>query len=184
MTLHWIRRDGRAIPAGIDLRSFAFVYDDPDNPSVWTDVVPASDSDLGKAFYASHDAQPAGGWHEIRTSTLRAISVPKVVAESREHWARMWARHWTAQRWPKPEYDREPATRGPKPKIADDVVQSIVVPAHLSGGKRPVEAVRVALEDWKRAQGMEPHTTRDEAANLVRRARRQGWLNHPGKGRQ
>lgn len=184
--VHWARVEGRAIPVGLDLRSFVVEPPEEIDPA---NVKPASEQ-RGAPFFAG----ARGGWHEITTTVLRDLPLSAIVKNSRdtaiglERWKNSGERavaFWvdepvSANAGPierAAKTDQRPR-RGPEPMIPDSVVQSVVVPAYLDGGSKPVEAVRVALERWQ-GKGT---VTRDRAAAAVKRARRHGWLPATGRG--
>ncbi|SDY49604.1 hypothetical protein SAMN05660209_03020 [Geodermatophilus africanus] len=67
----------------------------------------------------------------------------------------------------------EPKGRGPRPQLDDETLQRVVAAAYRVGGRRPVQAVKAALE----ATGALPGpVTIDQARRAVVRARARGFI--------
>ncbi|MFW3172568.1 hypothetical protein [Geodermatophilus sp. CPCC 206100] len=66
-----------------------------------------------------------------------------------------------------------PKRRGPRPQLDEETLARLVVPAYLTGGRRPVQAVRDALE---RSGALQPPVTLDQARKAVARTRALGLL--------
>lgn len=72
--------------------------------------------------------------------------------------------------------------RGRTPTLSDAELERVVRPAYLQGGRTPVQAVRVALENHGTAgAGPTGEVTIDQARKAVARARSKGLLPKPAK---
>lgn len=166
VVLHMGLVDDRVVPVGIEMRSHLALEE------TWGKPPLKLPPDRPEAAY---------GLHELKATTLRGFSLPRLAEAT-------MVRLGLEERIRGVEpglYLEDVPRRGPRPNVPDSVVQQIVVPAYQRGGARPVEAVRSAVKNWRVEQGMEPYdqiTTREEAASLVRRARRRGWLSKPSRG--
>jgi hypothetical protein len=78
-------------------------------------------------------------------------------------------REVTEQFWAAPERPR----RGPRPQLDDAVLQDVVAATYRVTAKRPVQAVRVALEE---SRALRPPVTIDQARKAVAAARARGFL--------
>lgn len=75
---------------------------------------------------------------------------------------------------------RTGARRGPKPALTEDVLRSVVTPAYITGGRRPVVAVQTALSKYRGGE----QVTIDQARKAVVQARAVGMIPPArGKGR-
>lgn len=74
--------------------------------------------------------------------------------------------------------------RGRRSPLTPDVLTRVVLPAYMTSPKRPVQAVREALDACAEFEGSSPtgEVTIDQARKAVARARRLGLLNKTTKG--
>jgi hypothetical protein len=77
------------------------------------------------------------------------------------------------------------ARRGPKRLLTEDVLRTVVAPAYITGGRRPVMAVRKALEAARfGGSGPKGEVTIDQARKAVVQARAAGVIPAAsGRGR-
>jgi len=154
VTVHWGTVEGQVVCVGLDLRSFR-----------------SKNSEACDLF----DAKPiTGGWTEITSPVVRGFRTAEII-----EFARVATRDLAAWAAPdRPEIARSYAAearnrRGPTPQLDDDAIERIVAPAYRGGGRKPVQAVRQALE----ASGLlRSPVTIDQARKAVMRARKQGAL--------
>lgn len=89
----------------------------------------------------------------------------------------------TPKDWLKDVVKAEPprSKPGPKPSLTTEILAGVVAPAYKAGGRKPVEAVRLALD----SSGYPPAgeaVTIDQARKAVRKARALGLI--PGANRK
>lgn len=169
VTVHWARVGGRAVCVGLDLRGF--------------------DSKAERKRNIT-DAEPVDGtWGEITSPVVRGFKVAETVEMSRQNalllgqWLAAFDDATPAQRVAGRRAARameskpERAKPGPRPLLDQAALAAVVVPAYQTGGRKPVEAVRQALE---RHRG--ERVTTEQARKAVGRARRQGLLSAYERG--
>jgi hypothetical protein len=73
---------------------------------------------------------------------------------------------------------RNASTRGAKPVHDPEVLRDVVAPAHLGGGRKPVVAVRLALQESGALPGVGPNgeVTHGQAKRAVELAKRAGYI--------
>lgn len=162
--VHWAQRDGRLTVVGFDVRAFFSGAEDPAVKAILQ-------GDTGLHFL--------GG--EVTTSALRAVRFADLAEQSRRELLRSLGEA--------PVVAGEEAERaalaqsvegtrrapGPRPVVSDEVLAQVVAPAHARGGRKPVEAVREALEAAN-LPGLGRTVTREQASKAVQRARSQGLI--------
>jgi hypothetical protein len=154
--VHWAERGGQMVVVGLDLRAF---HSDVEAPAV--QAILQGDQNLWFS----------GG--EVSVKVLRSLKFGEALDQSRntllEHLARAPApapEDATARATTRDAVEGTRRRPGPKPVVSDDLLIEVVAPAYLHAPRKPVEAVREALEV---ALG-EP-VTRPQASKAVQRAR-------------
>jgi len=154
--VHLASVGGRLTCVGIDLRAVNF------------GSLPGAALDMGN-----------GDWAEVTTSIVRGLPLGRCVDQAiDEHRSRSQAsthpveplETTTAEASSAAERSRR---RGPRPLLEEGVLAQIVGPAYRLGGRRPVQAVREALD---RAGVLATPTTMDQARRAVVRARARGYI--------
>lgn len=152
VTVHWAVVDGRAVPVGLDLRSFT---------------------------QAKGKTEPLGGrFREVTSPVLRGLRLAEAVEQSRrdmdllgqmlKHYAPTPVGRVAGRRTVRAVSEPE-RRRGPQPRLSIADLREVVVPAYRAGGSRPIEAVRLALEAH-----LDERVTKEQARNAVKRARAEG----------
>lgn len=163
LTLDIYRADGRLFCGGASLRTVAAA---PERTDIARQL--SESNTLGPNVSAEVTARlwrriPLGAvidhaLESIRTAPERYPQAsPDVLALWRENADSEAAR-------PKP---------GPRTALTDELLATVVAPAYLAGGSKPVQAVREALEAAGYSKGF---VTIDQARKAVQRARKQGFL--------
>lgn len=152
--VHWARRDGRMVVVGLDLRAF---HSDAEAPAVQAIL----QGDQNVWFTGS----------EVSVRALRALKFSEALDQSRttllDHLDRAPAPEDVAVRAATREAVEGARKRpGPKPHVSDEMLAQVVAPAYLSGGRKPVEAVREAL-----VVALGERVSREQASKAVQRAR-------------
>lgn len=103
----------------------------------------------------SHRAMGAGAWDQI------------------PGWDTIWNPHHAAVG----KIEGPVETRGRKTIFTDQLLAEVVNPAYLGGGRKPVQAVRVALQRaGLPGSGLDGEVTPDQARKAVARARKAGVI--------
>jgi hypothetical protein len=154
--VHWAERDGRMVVVGLDLRAF---HSDVEAPAVR--AILQGDQNLWFS----------GG--EVSVKVLRSLKFAEALDQSRgtllEHLERAPApapEDASARAAIRDAVEDTKRRPGPKPVVSDDLLAQVVAPAYRAAPRKPVEAVREALE----AALGEP-VTRPQASKAVQRAR-------------
>lgn len=171
--VHWAVVGGQATVVGLDLRSFFSRQE-------------------ARALDGITDARPVEGeWREITTPVLRGLRLGEVTEATRSFlmadpsWLEAFAPPTPEQRQVLRDTqaalcEADPPRRGPPFLLSDDELETVVARAYRQGGRKPVPAVRVALERLPQYKG---RATRDQAKKAVERARGKGFLP-PYRGRR
>lgn len=177
--VHWAQINGKAVPVGLDLRSFT--------------------SKAENLLNLAEDARPVpGGWQPITSPVVRALRVADQVEQSRLDLLAM--RDLVSRLDPPrlPAFDEvakplhasaaPPKKRpGPKPLLTDEQLRDVVAVAYNRGGANCRRAVRSALSALPVYKGAEPKDLTGAAVAAIRRARAVGLIapaSTRGKGRK
>ncbi len=141
--------------------------------------------------------KPLPGWDELNSPRLRALAIATLVEDMRKLFLDM---SQAAQDRPdlwglKDESSRSafkraskalkagsPVRSGRPPMLSDDELRDVVAPAYREGGRKPVQAVREALERHQMpGAGRQGEVTIDQASKNVQRARQLGFIPKAAK---
>lgn len=162
---------GRMTCVGIDVRSF--------------EAPPAIEDNRD-------DFRPLGDeWVEINSPVVRAVRVAEVIEQAFDRSRGLFRQALDgltiADDVITDVFEPTPSKRrGPKPALSDDVLRTVVAPAYLMAVKKPVVAVRAALDRSGLLPGAGPdgRVTPDQARKAVVTARARGFIppaKRPGK---
>lgn len=163
--VHWAERDGQMVVVGLDLRAFH-----SDAEAMGVQAILQGDQHLWfSGAEVTVKALRALKFGEVldraRTTLLESLgSVPVAAGEEVDR---------AATREAVKDTKRRP---GPVPLVSDDLLAQLVAPAYKSGGRKPVEAVREALET-----ALGERVTREQASKAVQRARDMDLIPRPNR---
>jgi hypothetical protein len=163
--VHWARVGGQVQVVGVDLRAF---YSVGEQEATRVALEDGLDFD-----------EP---WPRVSTATLRSLRFAEVAEASRRTLldsldtappplpADRGSRERTRTLLePSPDVPR----RGPPPMLKTEDLRTVVAPAYLNGGDRPVVAVHEALQGIPAMKG---HATKEQARKAVVKARALGFI--------
>lgn len=163
--VHWARVGGQVQVVGMDLRAF-FSDDEQEATRVALED-------------GVHFDEP---WPRVSTATLRSLRFAEVAEASRRTLlesletappplpADRGSRERTRKLLePSPDVPR----RGPTPTLKTEDLRTVVAPAYLNGGDRPVVAVHEALQGIPAMKG---RATKEQARKAVVKARALGFI--------
>jgi hypothetical protein len=166
--VHWAEVDGRAVPVGLDVRSFTSKREQ----RLWDELSTEDGSDVRPVTQ---------GWAAISSTVMRSLPTATVVDESRDHLLALL--HAAVKQQPQLARPRkalrqkpQQAKPGRKPVLSDDDLRDVVAVAYKAGGSRGRQAVLKALE------GLLGASHEGQAVNAIRRARKAGYLPPATKG--
>ena len=121
-----------------------------------------------------------GDWLEITSPVLRGVALSEAINQALVGYREMLGQLnastgsvTTTRGEGTSTATTEPRRRGPRPQLDDETLQRVVAAAYRVGGRRPVQAVKEALE----ATGALPGpVTIDQARRAVVRARARGFI--------
>ena len=121
-----------------------------------------------------------GDWLEITSPVLRGLSLSETIDQALATYRGMLGELHASTgnagttRGEEPgTATTEPKRRGPRPQLDDETLRRIVAAAYRVGGRRPVQAVKEALEATDTLPGP---VTIDQARRAVVRARARGFI--------
>lgn len=164
--VHLAQVRGRMVCVGLDVRSF-------------------------EAGEEGSTGQPLDGdWRPITSPVMRALPTATVIEQAlgqvRDEFGFVFG-HLDRDKYPEllaqvEGYFTPPARRrGPKPVIDDELLRDVVAPAYRMGGRRPVQAVKTALEAAGVHKG---RVSIDQARKAVVAARSRGFIPPYDRGKQ
>lgn len=127
-------------------------------------------------------------WAEITSPVMRALRTSEVIEAAQEPLrqavlkiSESFVRKWgpspsgrTPEEVASGRYDPQPVRRrGPRPLLSDQVLREVVAPTYLLSAHKPVQAVRVALEE---SEVLGSRVTIDQARKAVAAARARGFI--------
>lgn len=164
--VHLAQARGRIVCVGLDVRAFT----SGDGPN---------------------GTRPLGDeWRPITSPVMRALPTATVIEQAlsqvRDEFGFVFG-HLDRDKYPElfsqvDGYFTPPAgRRGPKPAINDETLHDVVAPAYRMGGRRPVQAVKEALEAAGVHKG---RVSIDQARKAVAAARAKGFIPpYEGRGK-
>lgn len=154
--VHWAQREGRMVVVGLDLRAF---HSEAEAPAV--QAILQGDQNIW--FTGA----------EVSVKVLRAMKFSEALDQSRatllNHLDRAPARapeDVTSRAATRDAVGGARRRPGPKPLVSEEMLAQVVAPAYRRAVRRPVEAVREALE-----VALGERVTREQASKAVQRAR-------------
>jgi hypothetical protein len=121
-----------------------------------------------------------GGWLEITSPVLRGLPLSEVIDQALVGYRGMLGQLnastesvTTTRGEGTSTATTKPRRRGPRPQLDDETLQRVVAAAYRVGGRRPVQAVKEALEATGALLGP---VTIDQARRAVVRARARGFI--------
>jgi len=165
--VHFGKVRGRTVCVGLDIRGFT------------------SDDTM-------RNIKPLPGWDELNSPRLRALAIATLVEDMRKLFLDMsQAAQDRPDLWGLKDESSQTAFKraskalrvasavrsGRPPMLTDDELRNVVAPAYLAGGRKPVQAVREALERHQMpGAGHQGEVTIDQARKNVQRARQLGFI--------
>jgi hypothetical protein len=146
---------------------------------------------------ATRNIKPLEGWAELNSPRLRALAIATLVDDMRKSFLDMsqaaqdrpdlWglqdeSSQAAFRRASKAVKAAPPVRSGRPPMLSEDELRDVVAPAYLAGGRKPVQAVRDALERHQMpGAGRQGEVTIDQASKNVQRARQLGFIPKAAK---
>lgn len=181
--VHFARVGDRFLCVGLDVRSF---YDANNHPLDDDKYHPFRDR--VRSTGSSLDIRPINeDWVEVTSPVIRGLR-PGEIIEAVQAAMRDLLREMLIKRDLDPDEvvgealpSKSPAQRGRRRVLSDVTLRDVVAPAYLTGGRKPVLAVRQALADAGEYGGL---VTIDNARKAVSAARRFGYIPPAAQGRR
>jgi hypothetical protein len=145
----------------------------------------------------TRNIRPLDGWDELNSPRLRALAIATFVEETRmlfldqsqaiQDQPDLWglkdkSSQAAFKRASKALKASAPVRSGRPPMLTNEELRDLVAPAYLEGGRKPVQAVREALEHHGMpGAGHQGEVTIDQARKNVQRARQLGFIPKAAK---